>query len=124
VPDYPVSHNQAKLIGNNFYMCSVVVTYGYIKRAVWLQDFFADTHPLFCPGDIVFLFHLVVVFVIFITDIKGWVGENQVRERLVNLAQHLYTIATYYFVLKILHSDMLQPGDEFASGIEISLIID
>ena len=76
MPDYPVAHKKTKLVGYDFYVGGVLISYGYIKWAVRFEDFLAACHPIFCPGDIVFVFYLVVVFVVFVADIKGWVGKN------------------------------------------------
>ncbi len=50
-------------------------------RTVRFQNFFAGSHPVFCPGDVVFAFDLIVVFIIFVADIEWRVREDKVRER-------------------------------------------
>ena len=60
------------------------------------EDFLAYAHPFFCPGDVVFLFDLVVVFIVFVANIKWRIGEDKVGERLINLTQNLNTVAAYY----------------------------
>ena len=107
VPDDPVPHEQAELIGDNFDVRGVFITDGDIKRAMWFEDLFTYAHPFFCPGDVVFLFELVVVFIVLITDIKRRIGENQVCERLADLSQQFDAIAANYPIEIFLHGDMI-----------------
>ena len=81
-----------------------------------LEDFLADAHPIPGPGDVVFLFDLVVVLVVLVADIERRVGKDKIGERLIDLAQNLYTIAAYYPVKKLLHSNILEIYVEFARG--------
>jgi hypothetical protein len=45
----------------------------------------------------------VVVFVIFVADIEGRVGEDEVCERLFDPAEKLYTVATNYIIQQFIH---------------------
>jgi len=71
------------------------------------KGFFAGGHPVFGPGDVVFGIDLVVVFIVFVADVEGRVGEDEVGEGLANLAEDLYTVAAYNLIEKFLHIDIL-----------------
>ena len=114
MPYEPVSHKKAELVSYDFYICSIVIADSYVKRAVWLEDFFTDGHPVFRPGNVVFAFDLIVVFVVFVADVERRVGKDKVGKGLFDFAQDLYTIAAYYLVDKLTHKDILQRGSGFA----------
>ena len=79
-----------------------------------LEDLPAGTHPILCPGDVVFLFDLVVVLVVLVADIERRVGKDKIRKRLADFTQNLNTIAANYPVQKLLHSDILEISAGFA----------
>lgn len=107
MPYEPVAHHKAELVSYDFYICSIVIADSYVKRAVWLEDFFTDGHPVFRPGNVVFAFDLIVVFVVFVADVERRVGKDKVGKGLAGPAQNLYAVAAYYPVEKFLHSDIL-----------------
>ena len=72
-----------------------------------LQHLLADGHPLLRPGDVVLLFDLVVVLVVFVADVERRVREDQVGKRLAHLAEDLYAITTDYPVTQLLHSEII-----------------
>ena len=112
VPDYPVAHKKAQLVGYDFYIRGVLIAYGYVEGTVWFEDLFTDCYPFFSPGDIVFLFDLIVVFIVFISDIELRVGEDEVDKRFFGFTEDFYTVATYYPVEQFLHSDILKSKRE------------
>jgi hypothetical protein len=114
VPDNPVSHKKAQLVGYYFYVRGVLIAYGYVERAVGLEDLFAGGHPDFRPGDVVFAFDVVVVFIVFVADVEGRVGEDEVGKWFAGLDQNLYAITAGYLVEELLHNDILLVPTEFA----------
>lgn len=98
VPDNPVAEVQADFVADDSDVGGVIVADGDIERAGWFENFFAGGHPFFCPGDVFFLFEVVVVSVVFVADIERRVSENQIRERFINLTQNLNAVAADNFV--------------------------
>ncbi len=107
MPDEPVPQHQFKLISNQTNIRSVVVAYCYIKRAMRFQNLLAGPHPLPRPRNVFFLLYLVLVFVVFIPDIKRGVCKYQIRKRLFHRSQHLDAVPAYYLVQQFRHSDIL-----------------
>ncbi|MHC4186430.1 MAG: hypothetical protein ACYSR4_10965 [Planctomycetota bacterium] len=77
---------------------------------------FPDSHPVFRPGDVVFAFYFVVVFVVLIADVEGRVGKDKVGEGSFDFAENLYAIAADYLIQKLLHSHILYIDATLASG--------
>jgi hypothetical protein len=116
VPDNPVSHEETQLISYYFYIRGVLITYGYVERAAGLEDLFAGGHPVFCPCDVVFGFDFIVVLVVFVADVEGRVGKDEVDKGFAGLVQYLYAIAAGYLVEELLHNDILHVLGGFARG--------
>jgi hypothetical protein len=74
---------------------------------VRLEDFFAGGNPVFCPGDVVFGFDLVVVFIVFVADVERRVGKNEVGKGFAYFAEDLYTVAADYLIQELLHIAIL-----------------
>jgi hypothetical protein len=85
VPDNPVSTDHLQhIFSDYFHLCRVIVADSDIKRAGRFKGIAAGRHPLSCPVDIVLFFFLVVVFVVFVADVKRGVCENKVCKRRFN----------------------------------------
>ena len=88
VPDNPVSHDKAELVGDDFNVCCEFIANSDVKRTVRFEHFFAGGHPFFCPGNILFAFLFVIVFVIFGADIERRICKDEVCEGLFDFEKH------------------------------------
>ncbi len=85
VPDDPVARHKPKLVGYHFHIRRVLIANRDIKRAVRLENIHTRRHPVPRPVYVIGLLHLIVILVVFITDIERRISEHQINKWLAHL---------------------------------------
>ncbi len=97
IPHHPVSGVKADLLRDELQFGRVLITDRQPKCPIALENSINFRHPLRRPGKVLLLLQSVVVFVVFIPDIKRGIGKHQVDGPVWNLAKPRHAIAMMDF---------------------------
>lgn len=69
---------ETDFFGFYFQFCCVLVSDGEPECTIGFEDSVDLADPLKTPLKVVFFLLLVIVNIVLVTDVKGWVGKDQV----------------------------------------------